>query len=245
MKGRRSLIYLLVIAGTIAGVALLFHVFMTLFVGGRQVTVPDVRGLAEADAVAMLEDSGLKYELLGEEFSVEYPDSTVSSQTPAAGQVVKQGRKIVVMISRGGEFRDVPYCVGKPLRTARIILERAGLIVGNVSRVPTSRGYPEEVLSTEPLPGSRVVRGTLVNILVNQGSRDARVLLPDLRGKSYLAVKMKLERLGLYPDASGLDDRVNAYRSRVVMHEPPAGHIVARGDTITLILASDKDRQSL
>jgi beta-lactam-binding protein with PASTA domain len=245
--GKRILIYLVAGIGTIAGIALLFNLFMTLFVGGRQVTVPDIRGLREDDAGALLRESGLKNEVLGEEFSMEYPESTVSTQNPPAGQVVKQGRKIVTMMSKGGEFRDVPYCVGKPLRTARIILERSGLIVGNISRVSKSRGYPEEVLSTEPLPGSKVVRGSLVNILVNEGTRRAKMLMPDLRRKSYLAVKMKLEQLGLFVQESSLDERFNPLRSRVVLHAPPAGHVVARGDTVTLIIstAQDDDDRSL
>jgi serine/threonine-protein kinase len=235
--GKKILIFLAVGAGTIVGIALLFNLFMTVLVGGRQITVPDVRGMREDVAAATLRDHDLNYQIVGDEFSVEYPESTVSSQNPQAGQIVKQGRKIVVMMSKGGEFREVPYCVGKPLRTARIILGKSGLLVGGVSRVSAHGGYPEEVLSTEPLPGTSVVRGTPVNLLVNEGSAGPRLIVPDLRGRSYLGAKMKLERLGLFVQESSMDERFNPLRSRIVLHDPPVGHVVSSGDTVTLIIS--------
>ncbi len=245
--GKKVIVFLAVGAGTIVGIALLFNLFMTVLVGGRQITVPDIRGLREDVAASALGDNSLKYQVIGDEFSVEYPESTVSSQNPQPGQVVKQGRKIVVMMSRGGEFKEVPYCVGKPLRTARIILGKTGLLVGNVTRVPSRGGYPEEVLSTEPLPGTGVVRGSPVNILVNEGSKGPNLIIPDLRRQSYLGAKMKLERLGLFVQESSLDERFNPLRSRIVLHDPPMGHVVSRGDTVTLIISvpGDDEGQSL
>ena len=237
---KRILTYLVIAVVTIVGMAFLLNLLMTLFVGGRQVTVPDVRGMEEGDAALILSDNGLRYEVIGEQFSVEYPESTVSLQDPPPGQVVKQGRKIVIMISKGGEYGDIPYCIGKPFRTVLIDLEQAGFYVGNVTRAPTSKGYPEEVLSTEPLPGRRAFKGSPINILVNDGPRKARVLLPDLRGESYITTKMRLERLGLFVRESNLDDEFNPLRSKIVMHEPPAGFIVSRGDTVNLIITVEE-----
>jgi beta-lactam-binding protein with PASTA domain len=237
---KRILAYILIAIGTIIGIALLLNLVMPLVVGGRQVTVPDIRGLGEEDAAATLRQTGLKHEIGEDVFSVEYPESTVASQDPLPGAVVKQGRKVVLTMSLGGEFQGVPYCIGKPFRTARIMLERAGFIIGYVTRAPSLRGYPEEVLSTEPLPGTEVVRGSLVNILVNAGPRPARVLLPDLKDEPYLTVKMRLERLGLFVRQTSVDDDFVPVRSRVVMHDPPAGYIVSRGDTVTLIISSEK-----
>jgi len=245
---RRVLIYLAVGIGTIAGIALILNLAMSLFVGGRQVTVPDIRGLDSGAAIATLDGLGLRSELVDEHFSVEYPESTVADQNPLPGRIVKQGRKVLVTMSKGGEFYDVPYCIGKPLRTARIILERAGFVVGSVARVPLARGYPEEVLSTEPMPGSKAVRGSLVNILVNNGARDPRVILPDLRDHAYLPVKMRLERLGLFVKETSVDEEFNALRSRVVLQRPAAGFVVSRGDTVLLVISSrgeEEEEQSL
>jgi serine/threonine-protein kinase len=167
----------------------------------------------------------------------------VAEQNPLPGRVVKQGRKVLITMSKGGEFYDVPYCIGKPLRTARILIERAGFVVGSVARVPSLKGYREEVLSTEPLPGSSAVRGSLVNILVNHGAPDPRVILPDLKDRQYLPVKMRLERLGLLVKESNIDEEFNALRARVVLHRPPPGHVVSRGDTVLLVISSRTDEE--
>jgi serine/threonine-protein kinase len=243
---KKILIYVLIGTATIVGIALLLNVIMMFVVGGRQVTVPDLRGLRQHDAMAVLSEQDLRLEIVGDEFNVEYPESTIAQQSPPPGKVVKQGRKIVATISKGTEYEDVAYCVGKPVRTAQILLEKSGFVVGTVARVSQLRGYPDEVLSTEPLPGTRAVRGTMINILVNGGPPEARVLLPDLREQSYLLVKMRLERLGLFVRESSMDDDFQPLRSRVIMHEPPAGFIVTRGDTVNLVTSSKRStRRSL
>jgi beta-lactam-binding protein with PASTA domain len=235
---RKILVYAAIGIGTVAGIALILNLAMSVFVGGRKVTVPDIRGLDRERAVAALDQFGLRFEVVDEHFNVEYPESTVADQNPLPGRIVKQGRKVLVTMSKGGEFYDVPYCIGKPLRTAQIILERAGFTVGSVARVPSEMGYPEEVLSTEPLPGSRAVRGSLVNVLVNDGAPDLKVILPDLKEHAYLAVKMRLEHLGLFVKESNIDEEFNALRAKVVLQRPPAGYVVSRGDTVMLVISS-------
>jgi serine/threonine-protein kinase len=240
---KRILIYLLIGVGTIAAVAVILNLAMSMFVGGRQVTVPDVRGADEPTAVAMLDRVGLRAETVDEHFSIEYPESTVADQNPLPGRIVKQGRKVLLTVSKGGEYHEVPYCIGKPLRTAQIIVERAGFTVGSVAKIPSPGGYPEEVLACEPTPGSMAVRGSLVNILVNEGVRSQRVILPSLRDRPYLAVKRSLERLGLFVKESNIDEEFNALRARVVLHRPPAGHVVAAGDTVLLVISSRSEEE--
>ena len=235
---KKLLKYLLIAAAAIAGMAVVVNFGMLLVVGGRQVTVPDIRGLTEAEAREVLSDHSLRYEFRMDSYSIEYPESTVAEQDPLAGKVVKRGRKVWVTMSLGGEFEDVPYCLGRSVRASRIMLERAGLEVGAVSRVASARAYPDEVIGSEPLPGVPVVKGSRVNLLVSKGAAPRRVLLPDLRRKSAVSVKLSLERLGLYVKQSSLDEDFNPLRSYVVLHRPPRGAVVSRGDTVTLFVSS-------
>lgn len=237
---KKLLKYILIGVAVIGGTAVVLNFAMLLLVSGREVTVPDIRGLYEAEAREVLSDLGLKLEFRMEAFTIEYPESTVAEQDPLPGKVVKRGRKVWVAISLGGEFQDVPYCLGKTVRAARIDLERSGMEVGAVSRVASARTFPEEVIASEPLPGVPVVRGSRVNLLVSTGPRASRVLLPDLRRKSAVRVKLSLERLGLYVKQSSLDDDFNPLRSYVVMHRPTRGAVVARGDTVTLFVSSSQ-----
>ncbi len=230
--------FLLVAAAVVVGTAAAINFGMLLFVGGREVTVPDVRGLTEAAARNALSERGLRYEFRRNAYSVEYPESTVAEQDPLPGKVVKRGRKVRVTLSKGGEYEDVPYCLGRTLRAARIMIERSGLEVGAVSRVSTGRSFPDEVVGTEPLPGVTVVSGSRVNLLVSKGAAPTKVVLPDLRRKRALTVKLSLEGLGLYVKQSSLDDDLNPLKAYVVLHRPPRGAVVSRGDTVTLFVSS-------
>jgi beta-lactam-binding protein with PASTA domain len=66
MMGKKVIVFLAVGAGTIVGIALLFNLFMTVLVGGRQITVPDIRGLREDVAASALGDNSLKYQVIGD-----------------------------------------------------------------------------------------------------------------------------------------------------------------------------------
>jgi len=242
---RRFLVYLGIAVGTIVGIALILNLVMAIVIGGRQVAVPDVRGLAADRAAEVLEQAGLRWEIDGERYCVEFPESTVCDQDPVAGHVVKQGRTIMLTISKGAQFVHVPYCIGRPVRGAMIMLEKAGLTVGQVAHVFQLRGYPGEVISTEPQQGTRVLKGSRVNLLVNSGLPVARVILPDMRGELYLPIKMKLERLGLLVRESSLDEEFSPLRSRILMHEPVAGSIVSKGDTINLVISAETGSQGL
>jgi beta-lactam-binding protein with PASTA domain len=235
---KKLLKYFVIGVALIVGTAVILNFGMLLVVGGREVTVPDIRGLHEAEAREVLSELGLKWDFRMDTYTIEYPESTVAEQDPLPGKVVKRGRKVWVTMSLGGEFQDVPYCLGKTVRAARIILERAGMEVGAVSRVASARTFPDEVIASEPLPGVPVVRGSRVNLLVSKGPAAGRVLLPDLRRKSAVSVKLSLERLGLYVKQSSLDDDFNPLRSYVVLHRPTRGAVVSRGDTVTLFVSS-------
>jgi hypothetical protein len=235
---KKLLKYFVIGVALIVGTAVILNFGMLLVVGGREVTVPDVRGLNEAEAREVLSEIGLKWDFRMDTYTIEYPESTVAEQDPLPGKVVKRGRKVWVTMSLGGEFQDVPYCLGKAVRAARIVLERAGMEVGAVSRVASARTFPDEVMASEPLPGVPVVRGSRVNLLVSKGPAVGRVLLPDLRRKSAVSVKLSLERLGLYVKQSSLDDDFNPLRSYVVLHRPTRGAVVSRGDTVTLFVSS-------
>lgn len=231
---RKAIIYLAIFGASMVGVALLLNFMMAILVGGRHVDVPDVRGLSQADAADALRRSGLKWGVLADEYSLDYPESTVVIQEPPAGRTVKQGRKVFLAISRGPEFCEVPFCQGKSLRAAELFIEKAGLSVGMVAKTTSPGTHPDEVLATDPAPGNGAMRGGVVNILVSMGPPATRYLLPDLRGRSYVVARIQIERLGMFVRESGNQSDFMTPGALIVAQEPPAGFIVARGDTITL-----------
>jgi len=239
---RRILTYLAIFGASIVGVALLLNFIMAVIVGGRQVDVPDVRGLTEEQAAEALKSGGLKWARLAEEYSLDYPESTVVMQDPPAGRTVKQGRKVFLTVSRGPEFCEVPFCQGKSLRSAQLFIEKAGLEVGDVAETTRPGTHADEVLATDPPAGSGAMRGAAVSVLVSKGPPARRYLLPDLTGRSYIVARIQIERLGMFVKESGNQSDFMTPGARIVTQNPPPGFIVARGDTVTLTASARYER---
>jgi beta-lactam-binding protein with PASTA domain len=235
---RRILTYLAIFAAAIVGVALVLNFIMAVFVGGRQVDVPEVRGLAPKEAAEALKKGGLGCERTGGEFCLDYPESTVVAQDPPAGRTVKQGRKVFVTVSLGPQFQEVPYCAGKPLRSAQMFVERSGFSVGTVAWTRGEGTSRDEVITTDPPAGSLAVRGSVVNFLASRGEPLTRYVLPDLRGKLYLPARIEIERLGMFVRSPSDQREMVSGEARVVLQDPPPGYIVATGDSITLLFSS-------
>lgn len=238
---RKVLTYLAIFAASLVGVALLINFVMAIIVGGRNVDVPDVRGLSQGAAAEALEEVGLKWGLVAGEYSLDYPESTVVIQEPPAGRTVKQGRKVFIALSEGPEFSEVPFCQGKSLRAAELFIERAGLTVGMVAETTSPGTHADEVLATDPPAGGGAVRGGAVNLLVSKGPPASRYLVPDLTGRSYVAARIQIERLGMVVRESGDEREFLRPGARIASQDPPPGFIVARGDTIALTASAGRD----
>lgn len=240
---RTLLAYIGVAIAVTIGVALILNLVMTVAIGGRKVVVPDLRGMEVEEAQAILEEKGLSWRVSFASYTKDFPENTVFSQNPKAGSLVKKGRRVELMISKGPQFAYVPYCIGNSLRGAMLVIERSGLIVGEISSIRDSDSYRGEIIATEPWPGTKILRGSKVDLLVSEGAPIRSFLLPDLVGKGYLEVKQKAEGIGLLVRASTLDTRADLRKCRIVMQEPPAGTLVSAGDTLDIMISERMEKR--
>lgn len=240
---RTLLSYIGIVVGVTLGIALILNLVMTFAVGGRRVLVPDVQGRKIEDAKDILEKAGLRSRISFASHTKDFPESTVFSQNPKPGSLVKKGRKIELMMSKGPQFVYVPYCIGNSLRGAMLMIERSGLSMGQVAKVRQPNTYPGEIIASEPPPGSRILKGSKVNLLVSEGVPVAMLVVKDLVGMPYQAVREEIENHGLCVRVTTLDNKADPRKCRIVMHEPPAGRIVAPGDTIDLMISEKMERR--
>jgi serine/threonine-protein kinase len=91
------------------------------------VKVPSVIGSSYDDARKVLDEVGLE----GLQGDIRYDPSksigTVIEQNPPPDQVVKDGRRIYLVISGGEQLYDVPNLVGRSLREAKFMLTQRNL----------------------------------------------------------------------------------------------------------------------
>jgi eukaryotic-like serine/threonine-protein kinase len=138
---------------------------VTLFLstGPEQVTVPDVVGQDQADAVSRLGARGLNV-LVRERASSE-PLDTVVAQSPPAGQEVDEGSSVTVFVSNG-RLEEVPDVVGREQDEADADLRDAGFEVTVRSRVVDEPDREGRVVSQTPSGGKEQRKGSTVVITV-------------------------------------------------------------------------------
>ena len=138
-----------------------------------------------------------------------------------------------VALSLGEEFANVPELFGESLRSARLLIDRAGLKTGTLGRVVTSEVGPGLVVATEPPLGSVVPRGTAVNLLVCIPSEPEAYVMPDLVGRDAQAAERDLEALGFRVETTGPGSNF----ARIETQNPAPGARILRGQVIGLGVA--------
>jgi len=133
--------------------------------GPPGVKVPNVVGLAAADAVQRLQAAKLAATL------TQTPSSqapgTVLAERPAAGKRAKPGTKVVLEVAKGRPSVAVPNVVGRTEPDAAAALRQAGLTARAV-QVPSSQPKGT-VVAESPTAGRKVAQGTAVRLNVSKG----------------------------------------------------------------------------
>ena len=169
---------------------------MPLYINsGREIVAPslanktfdEARAITRAYTLDIIED--------GRDFSSTVPAGEVAVQTPSPGTILKPGRRIHVILSRGPRPLTIPNVVGKSPREAELIINGAGLEVID-KRWKASDKYPRGVVADQYPPGDKEVpENTGVILFVANGRREFNVVMPNLIDISCQAA---LDTLGVY-----------------------------------------------
>ena len=133
--------------------------------GPSGVTMPDVVGLAAADAVRALRERKLQ-PTLQQADSKEAP-GTVLAQQPEAGKRAKPGTKVVLQVAKGATAVSVPDVTGQTQQQAVATLQQAHLAPA-VAQVASSQPKGT-VLAQRPAAGEKAASGSRVRINVSKG----------------------------------------------------------------------------
>ncbi|MEW2356057.1 Stk1 family PASTA domain-containing Ser/Thr kinase [Spirillospora sp. NPDC029432] len=143
------------------------------------------------------------------------------------------------MSGGGGEDKvAVPSSIVNSSQTdARAALQKAGLEVGEVSEDWNDEVKKDHVISTDPAPGTNVVKGSSVKLVVSKGKKPpALVEVPDVAGKPYVVAKQLLEARGFdVRRDTQTDDGVP--RNNVIRSTPGAGQKIAKGSDVTVVVS--------
>ncbi len=241
LRGLGCLSYLGVL-GVIFG--LVSYLAFSLFIRRGDTPTPDLYGLAEVEARALLADQGLGLDWTGEDdrFDDEVETSHVLLQRPKAGTLVKRGSRISVILSRGPQHITAPSVLGAAPQAAQVTLAAAGLDLGRMLNIYAEEGESGTVVAQWPEPGTSLERNGQVDLFVSQGSSVETFLMPDLVYRHFDPVRRAFEARGFrlgrvsYVIYDGLTP------GTVVRQFPLAGHPLRQGDVISLgVVAGEEE----
>jgi eukaryotic-like serine/threonine-protein kinase len=207
-----------------------YFVMPRLIHGVGQVTVPDLTNLTVEQAEQALRPLGLQVSRAGERFDPAAPRGFVIAQEPGAGTTVRGRKRISVVVSLGEEFSSVPELFGESVRSARMLIERAGLHAGSVVQAPSEEAGEGLVAGSDPGPETVLQRNTLVHLLVSTGAGSESFVMPELLGREVASVRRQLEALGFRVERSGAKTSVGT----IVAQIPAPGSRINRADVIQL-----------
>ena len=134
--------------------------------GIEETTVPDLKGKSKEDAIKLLEDANLKYEIVEEE-SKKIEAGYVISQETDANKKVNAGDTVIIHVSTGTKKSSVPSVIGKTESDAKNTLTSLGLQV-TVAYDEDSSKENGVVLKQSLDAGKEVEQVNSVTITVNK-----------------------------------------------------------------------------
>lgn len=204
---------------------------------GQFTHVPAVLSMEQGQAEKKIRDAGLDVKVK-HDFSDVVDKGRVISTHPKSNARIRNTGTVTLTISRGTELTEVPNVAGMSLADAREKIEDAGLSVGKVTKQFSEETARDDVLGTDPKPGTERRPDTAVAITVSKG---APVDLPDVIGEAQEDAERTLRDAGL--DVKIAEERVYSDEDEdtVAEQNPPEGSRVAEGDTITLTISKGKE----
>ncbi|MBO9556858.1 Stk1 family PASTA domain-containing Ser/Thr kinase, partial [Cellulomonas sp.] len=204
---------------------------VTVFIstGPAEVTVPDVAGMTEAQAVAELEKAGLVVDPNRQREDVPtQPKDRVTKTDPAANAPVSSGSTVVLYLATGNVI--VPNVTDQNVEVATQTLSDLGLRV-NTSSVESDK--PEgTVVSQSREEGAPVPQNTVIDLGVAAPPSTATVPT-NLRGMTYDQAVQALAAAGL-SNVTQEDVASDEPQGTVVSSDPGGGTEIAKEQRVTL-----------
>ena len=206
----------------------------------------DIRGMSVEDAQKAVDR--LKLDLTVFAFETKQSDKkdgTILEQDVKAGDTVKRGSQINVVIAGKGdstsEMVKIPSVIGKTKSSAKSTLESAGFSVTFEYGDYNDSVAADVVTAQSPSAKKQAAKGSTVTVTLSPGQKP--ITVPNVVGASQSQAESALAGAGLkytYAD-SQYSDTVAAGN---VISQTKSGETVAAGTTITLTLSKGKQEIS-
>lgn len=201
------------------------------------VTIPDVTKVSLQEAVSILDQYGLRHEVVDRRAHSAYPADYIIDQTPSARKIVKPNRKVYLTVNTAERPTvEVPDVVNMSLRNARIQLENYGLNVGTISY---DSGRFRTILRQSIPAGDTVDVETTIDLTVSDGLAGRMIEVPEIVGLRLPDAQQKILEAGFRVEIRFQPSR-DVPPNTIIAREPESPEI-RESETLTLIVSERFD----
>jgi len=205
---------------------------VTLFVskGQERYLIPsDLAGKDPNDATSVLEALTLVISGKNEVFDEVIPAGKVVSTDPVGGTSVKRETPVTILVSKGPAPVEVPPIIGTLITDATTTLGPLGLTTETI-REDFDDSVAGTILSTDPIPGTTVPKGTVIKVVLSKGP--VLVDVPNVVGMDVATATTTLQSAGF--QVKVVNKLTVAILNKVYSQNPAGGSKAPKGSVITL-----------
>lgn len=209
--------------------------------GAEKTVIPNLERMELVDAMISLQEKGLIPQV-----QVKYTQSNedkglVISQTPSAGQSVKAGRRVTMVVSQGNVVKEIGEYKGKTLDELKLELQtvfasfQAQIQIGEV--IYQYSQEPEgTIIAQEPEPGTMITGLTKMNLIVSRGLEDGSYKIENVTGIKFTDAMAQLMEQNI-PFLFHIDSEAPEQSESIVFRQVPAiGEMAAKGTVMELYI---------
>lgn len=214
--------------------------------GGKEITVPDVKGMSYSEAKEVLEAKGLKIEKADEPIaSQKIEKGKIVSQTPSKNSKVKKGRTVRVILSAGNTELKVPDLKGLSYKEAKTLLSEMGLQISKGDEVDSDSVTEGLIASQYPSAKTKVDKGDIITVNISKGKKDA--VIPKLVGTTFTSESDVSATLSKYGYKLGKVSYEESYETpgTIIKQSPDAGTTAEKKTTVDIVISKVKSKATV
>ncbi|NHB67378.1 PASTA domain-containing protein [Perlabentimonas gracilis] len=245
----------LIALGIVAAAVIVFFTFLHIFSRhGKGFPVPDFSNIKIEKAYELAKQRKLRLEVTDSVYIMTREPGTVVEQNPSPGTYVKANRRVFITTNAVNPMLvEMPNLVGLTLRQAISTLNLQGFDVGLLAFAPdiaVNNVLEQHYRGNEVDPGTKIPKGSTIDLLLGRGLRNEKSVLPRVIGLSLSEARnLLLEaslNLGRVTFDATVIDNLDSLQARVYSQYPnpnPMGeNAINFGAQVDLWLTQNESR---
>ena len=209
----------------------------------NKVEVPNIEGMKIEDAVVVLVENDLRYEIVSEIIDDKVAKDVIISQNPKVGEKIDKNDIISLVVSEGPNMVNVPKCIGLNELDAVKLIEDGKLITNEIIYEYNDDYSAGIVFRQYPLYNEKLKLGEAVTLYVSKG--DSAILMPKLTGLSLDDARSVLQEHNLIMGEIKYEANEFFNKGEVISQNPLAFNDVYKNTIVDVVvsLGATKDKQ--